>query len=65
MTADTVSPADPTFPVPARLLAGKPTPHVTSFDQYKAMWEQSVKDPQTFFGNVSSMVPPLSQCMAY
>jgi acetyl-CoA synthetase len=46
-------------PVPARLLdpAQCPTPHVTSLEQYREMWKQSVEKPDEFFGNVS--LPPL------
>ncbi|KAI8089392.1 acetyl-coenzyme A synthetase [Halteromyces radiatus] len=51
MTAD--GQEDPIFPVPERLLTNKPTPYVTSFEQYQDLWEQSVKDPQTFFGNLA------------
>ena len=44
-----------THPVPARLLdpAQCPTPHVSSLEQYKAMWTESVDQPEKFFGNVS------------
>ncbi|KAI9300151.1 acetyl-coenzyme A synthetase [Cunninghamella echinulata] len=49
MTADT----EPIFPVPERLLKNKPTPYITSFEQYKSLWEQSVNDPTTFFGNLA------------
>ncbi|CAO3614625.1 unnamed protein product [Cunninghamella blakesleeana] len=49
MTADT----EPIFPVPERLLKGKPTPYISSFEQYKELWDQSVNDPNTFFGNLA------------
>lgn len=48
--------ADPVFPVPERLLnAGCPKPFISSMEQYKQMWEESVNDPEKFFGNVSSL----------
>lgn len=54
MTAGTTTSAqDPIFPVPERLLANKPAPYVASLEQYKALWEESVNDPENFFGNVS------------
>lgn len=41
-------------PVPSRLLDPNqcPTPYVSSMEQYRSMWKQSVEDPNTFFGNV-------------
>lgn len=53
---DTTSRVDPIHPVPSRLLdsAQCPTPFVSSFDQYKAMWKESVEQPNKFFGNVCS-----------
>ncbi|ORZ17639.1 acyl-activating enzyme [Absidia repens] len=53
MTAGTNAPQDSTYPVPERLQTGKPTPYVTSFDQYKTMWEESVKNPEKFFGDLA------------
>lgn len=43
-----------THPVPSRLLDSKqcPTPHVNSMEQYRAMWTESVEEPNKFFGNV-------------
>lgn len=43
-----------THPVPARLLDDKqcPTPYVSSLDQYRSMWKESVEQPEKFFGNV-------------
>lgn len=41
-----------THPVPKRLL-NNPVPHVSSLDQYKAMWKESTENPDQFFGNVS------------
>jgi hypothetical protein len=54
---DTTSRVDPIHHVPSRLLdpAQCPTPFVNSFDQYKAMWKESVEQPDKFFGNVSSL----------
>lgn len=48
------APAEKLYPVPERLLAGGdiPKPFVASFDEYKAKWEESVKEPTKFFGNV-------------
>lgn len=49
--------ADPVFEVPKRLLNGElPKPHIVGFDEYKKLWEQSVNDPDTFFGNVSIII---------
>jgi acetyl-CoA synthetase len=44
-----------THPVPTRLLDAKqcPAPHVTSLEQYRSMWKQSIENPDEFFGNVS------------
>lgn len=56
MTVETTTPvADKVFPVPQRLLSGKgvPTPFVSSFEQYKELWEESVNNPNKFFGNVN------------
>lgn len=48
------APAEKIYPVPPRLLGkGVPTPFVNSMAQYKTMWEESVNDPNKFFGNVS------------
>lgn len=43
-----------THPVPARFLDPQqcPTPHVNSMEQYRAMWKESVEEPNKFFGNV-------------
>lgn len=43
-----------THPVPSRLLDPKqcPTPHVNSMEQYRAMWKESIEQPDKFFGNV-------------
>ncbi|KAG1225231.1 hypothetical protein G6F68_019967 [Rhizopus microsporus] len=42
-------------PVPSRLLDPNqcPTPYVSSMEQYRSMWKQSVEDPNTFFGNLA------------
>ncbi|GAA5798520.1 acetyl-coenzyme A synthetase [Helicostylum pulchrum] len=44
-----------THPVPSRLLDSKqcPTPHVNSMEQYRAMWTESVEEPNKFFGNLA------------
>lgn len=46
-----------THPVPSRLLDPKqcPTPHVNSMEQYRAMWKESVEQPDQFFGNVTTL----------
>ncbi|KAI9320820.1 acyl-activating enzyme [Dichotomocladium elegans] len=43
------------FPVPERLLSGGicPKPHVSSFEEYKALWEQSITNPDAFFGKLA------------
>lgn len=48
-------PAERIHQVPARLLSGKgvPKPHISSFEQYKTMWEESVNQPDKFFGNLA------------
>ncbi|KAF7731538.1 acetyl-CoA synthetase [Apophysomyces ossiformis] len=45
----------PVHQVPARLLDAKqcPTPHINSLDKYKAMWKESVEQPDKFFGNLA------------
>ncbi|GAA5811026.1 hypothetical protein MFLAVUS_004455 [Mucor flavus] len=49
------APAEKVYQVPPRLLSGKglPKPHVSSFAQYKEMWEESVNQPDKFFGNLA------------
>ncbi|KAG2204580.1 hypothetical protein INT47_012639 [Mucor saturninus] len=48
------APAEKTYPVPPRLLGkGVPTPFVNSMAQYKKMWEESVNDPNKFFGDMA------------
>jgi acetyl-CoA synthetase len=54
--------ADPTahqvHQVPSRLLdASKcPKPYVDSFENYKKIYEESIKDPQAFWGKVSDNI---------
>ncbi|KAJ1660058.1 acetyl-coenzyme A synthetase 2 [Dispira simplex] len=61
---------DPIHAVPARLLDASqcPTPHVTSMAQYRAMYDQSLNDPETFWGNMGrellSWSRPFSQTMS-
>ncbi|RKP34349.1 putative acetyl-CoA synthetase [Dimargaris cristalligena] len=45
----------PIHSVPARLLdpAQCPTPHITSMEQYRTMYDQSLNDPDTFWGNMA------------
>lgn len=52
MTADQV----PVHPVPERLAnaQGCPKPFVSSLEQYRTMWQESVDQPDKFFGNVRS-----------
>ncbi|CEJ00764.1 Putative Acetyl-coenzyme a synthetase [Rhizopus microsporus] len=42
-------------PVPSRLLDPKqcPTPHISSMEQYRSMWKESVEDSDKFFGNLA------------
>ncbi|KAI8975141.1 acetyl-coenzyme A synthetase [Mycotypha africana] len=42
-------------PVPSRLLDSQqcPTPHITSMDEYRRMWKESVEEPEKFFGNLA------------
>lgn len=45
-------------PVPERLLNGNLSkPYVSSMEQYKAMWEESVNNPDKFFGDVGFLYP--------
>lgn len=41
--------------VPSRLLDSSkcPKPHIDSFEKYKKIYEESIKDPQAFWGKVS------------
>ena len=50
MTAEQIA----AHPVPQRLLDESkcPKPHVSSLEQYKSMWQESVDEPEKFFGNV-------------
>lgn len=59
------APAEKVYQVPPRLLSGKglPKPHVSSFAQYKEMWEESVNQPDKFFGNVCSFYYYYSYCI--
>ncbi|KAI9230708.1 MAG: acetyl-coenzyme A synthetase [Piptocephalis tieghemiana] len=56
---------DPSYPVPSRLLGPnayvkddnpknypRPTPHVTSTDEYLSMWEESISNPDAFWGRM-------------
>lgn len=54
MTTDPI----PVHPVPARLLdaSKNPVPHVNSLEQYKAMWKESVENPDQFFGKVKYII---------
>ncbi|KAI8883398.1 acyl-activating enzyme [Backusella circina FSU 941] len=46
---------DKVYPVPERLLkGGVPKPFVSSFNDYKTKWEESVNDPTKFFGNLAN-----------
>lgn len=51
-------------PVPSRLLDPKqcPTPHVSSMEQYRSMWKESVEDSDKFFGNVNKNLYRFSLC---
>lgn len=59
------APAEIVHPVPKRLLAGGdiPKPFVASLNEYKAKWEESVKDPKKFFGNVCIDHKALYMCV--
>ncbi|KAI9275543.1 acetyl-coenzyme A synthetase [Phascolomyces articulosus] len=47
--------ADPVYPVPQRLLGpGVPKPHIASLDEYKKLWEESVNEPEKFFGKLGN-----------
>ncbi|KAL1928000.1 hypothetical protein VTP01DRAFT_3405 [Rhizomucor pusillus] len=45
----------PVHPVPKRLLDAAlcPKPHVSSIEQYREMWQESVEQPEKFFGNLA------------
>lgn len=51
-------------PVPSRLLDPKqcPTPHISSMEQYRSMWKESVEDSDKFFGNVNKTFYCFSLC---
>lgn len=40
------------YPVPERLLMD-PKPFITSFEDYKKLWQESVDNPSDFFAKVS------------
>lgn len=40
------------FPPPP-VQPGKPTPHIRDLAQYERMYQESIHDPDTFWGNVS------------
>ncbi|OBZ86091.1 Acetyl-coenzyme A synthetase [Choanephora cucurbitarum] len=44
------------YPVPERLLNGTnlPKPFISSFEEYKTKWEESVKNPDQFFGKLAN-----------
>ncbi|CAO3692802.1 hypothetical protein G6F70_008525 [Rhizopus microsporus] len=44
-----------TYPVPSRLLNDNqlPKPFISSFEEYQKLWEESVNDPNAFFGNLA------------
>lgn len=42
------------YPVPERLLNNVPKPYITSFDEYKKLWQESVDNPSEFFAKVST-----------
>ncbi|KAI8335989.1 acetyl-coenzyme A synthetase [Choanephora cucurbitarum] len=44
------------YPVPERLLNGAnmPKPFISSFEEYKTKWEESVKNPDQFFGKLAN-----------
>ncbi|KAG2222721.1 hypothetical protein INT45_011209 [Circinella minor] len=47
--------ADPVYPVPERLFKeGVPKPHIASMDEYKKLWEESVNEPEKFFGRLGN-----------
>ncbi|KAJ8663621.1 acetyl-coenzyme A synthetase [Lichtheimia ornata] len=52
MTADQV----PVHPVPERLANAQecPKPFVSSLEQYRSMWQESVDHPDKFFGNLAN-----------
>lgn len=39
------------YPVPEKLLKD-PVPYITSLEDYKTLWEESVDDPSQFFAKV-------------
>lgn len=43
------------YPIPQRLLNSKdiPTPYISSFDEYKRLWEESVSNPSEFFAKAA------------
>ncbi|KAI8991337.1 acetyl-coenzyme A synthetase [Mycotypha africana] len=55
MTIETLTADERVYPVPERLLKDDhlPKPFISSFDEYKTMWQESVDHPQNFFGNLA------------
>ncbi|ORE05635.1 acyl-activating enzyme [Rhizopus microsporus var. microsporus] len=53
--ANTRMSEEKTYPVPSRLLNDKqlPKPFISSFEEYQKMWEESVNNPNAFFGNLA------------
>ncbi|CAI2181666.1 686_t:CDS:2 [Funneliformis geosporum] len=52
MSTDHMNIDIPTYQVPSRILDSSkcPKPHVDSIEKYKQLYEESIKDPQTFWG---------------
>lgn len=42
------------YPVPKKLLKGNPKPYISSFSEYKKLWQESVDNPTKFFSKVMS-----------
>ncbi|KAI7901706.1 acetyl-coenzyme A synthetase [Cokeromyces recurvatus] len=54
MTVEIATTDDKVYPVPKRLFKDDlPKPFISSFQEYKTKWEESVNDPNKFFGNLA------------
>lgn len=54
-TSNTHMEQEKVYAVPSRLLNDKtlPKPFISNFEEYKQKWQESVNDPNKFFGSVS------------
>ena|ERR1051325_1435960 len=65
MSTDHLNIKIPVYQVPSRLLDTSkcPKPHVDSLNKYKQLYEESINDPQAFWGRVSLRHGLLRNCV--